>query len=107
MKLAKEILALAMNPEEGARTISHWDDGELVGAASYRMAEEGLKICNIASLRKGIGTALFKELVNVANANGMSIWLKADPDAAGFYKKMGMTAGETLPDGRIIFRTPR
>jgi GNAT superfamily N-acetyltransferase len=99
--------------EEGIGEIAHqyvWErDGEVVGVASISIEEtpftiealetmdapdlEGDKLIQLmwlASNERGMGTAMMQWAVNVAAARGHGLWIYAEPEAVGFYEKMGM-----------------
>lgn len=53
-------------------------------------------------LRSGAGGALFAWCVETAKAAGaVALTVVADPDAAGFYRRMGMTEDGREPSGSI------
>jgi hypothetical protein len=73
-----------------------------VGAMSIRFDEQGVKIANIGVVRKRHGYGAM--LVALAHAFGKPVWLKATPTACAFYEAVGFARGETLEDGRVIYR---
>ena len=53
-------------------------------------------------LRSGVGSALFEWATTKARGAGAaSMVIEADPDAAGFYRRMGAVDDGTAPSGSI------
>ena len=82
------------------------DDGRIIAMA--QLAQHG-RIADIDKLfvdpdvmRSGAGRALFAWCVETARAAGaVALTVVADPDAAGFYRRMGMTEDGKEPSGSI------
>ena len=55
-----------------------------------------------STLRAGVGRQLFDWAVNNARERGARwLWIEADPDAAGFYRRMGAIDDGVAPSGSI------
>mgnify|MGYP001115390201 CR=1 FL=1 len=81
-------------------------DGGIIGIAQLaqhgRIADIDKLFVDPAVLRSGAGRALFAWCVETARAAGaVAITVVADPDAAGFYRRMGMRDDGTEPSGSI------
>ncbi|HWA50212.1 MAG TPA: GNAT family N-acetyltransferase [Dongiaceae bacterium] len=81
-------------------------DGRIIGMAQLaqhgRIADIDKLFVDPAVLRSGAGRALFAWCVETARAVGaVAITVVADPDAAGFYRRMGMRDDGTEPSGSI------
>ncbi len=78
------------------------NDGQLcVGAASYRITDDGVKIINlgVTQKRKGYGTKLIK---SIEHATGRTdLWCHAVPEAVPFYQAVGFHIVDCLHDGRM------
>jgi len=54
------------------------------------------------TIRAGVGRKLFDWAVTTARQRGARwLWIEADPDAAGFYRRMGAIDDGTAPSGSI------
>lgn len=54
------------------------------------------------AMRAGIGRKLFDWAANAAREHGARwLWIEADPDAAGFYRRMGAMDDGVVPSGSI------
>lgn len=89
---------LTLTPEYIRRnlvwTTSH--DREIVGFGGGRLADECFTLDHLwimpATMKSGLGRALFREIEAFARAAGARrIALEADPQAEGFYLRMGAT----------------
>ena len=81
-------------------------DGRIIAMAQLaqhgRIADIDKLFVDPAILRSGAGRALFAWCVETARAAGaVAITVVADPDAAGFYRRMGMQDDGTVPSGSI------
>jgi GNAT superfamily N-acetyltransferase len=69
-------------------------DGENAELAKLFIAPE--------AIRTGIGEKLFDWATSTARAGGARwLWIEADPDAAGFYRRMGAVDDGVAPSGSI------
>jgi len=80
--------------------------GHLVGVAQVTvkgdLAELDKLFVEPISLRSGAGKALFEWATTTArNAGAVSMVIDADPDAVGFYRRMGAVDDGTAPSGSI------
>lgn len=82
----------------GAFTKNYGD--QLVGLMSFRFTEMGVKRINTLAFerRKGIGTALVKRLCEFTSE--VPQYSINAPEAVEWVRKLGMTPGETIADGR-------
>ena len=87
---------LTMRPEFIAANIAYCAMGEdnVVGFYLLTTETDGIHLDHLwilpAGMQRGIGRALFEHAVNEARAAGFdSIKIEADPNAEGFYKRMG------------------
>jgi ribosomal protein S18 acetylase RimI-like enzyme len=87
---------LTMRPEFIAANIAYcaMEDDNVVGFYVLTTEGDGVHLdhlwINPAAMRRGIGRALFEHAVNQARAAGFDlIKIEADPNAEGFYKRMG------------------
>ncbi len=81
-------------------------DGRIIGMAQLaqhgRIADIDKLFVDPAALRTGAGRQLFAWCVETARAAGaVAITVVADPDAAGFYRRMGMQDDGTVASGSI------
>jgi len=69
------------------------NSGQLEAMASVRIKGNDLEVRALASTRSqpGQGTAMMAYICRIAGAEGRGVTLDADPDAVGFYEKLGMT----------------
>src|SRR5262245_12186483 len=59
-----------------------------------------------STLRSGAGRKLFDWAVTTARERGARwLWIEADPDAAGFYRRMGAVDDGVAPSGSIPGRS--
>lgn len=55
-----------------------------------------------SAMRAGVGRKLFDWAVSAARRRGAKrLWIEADPDAAGFYRRMGAVDDGMAPSGSI------
>lgn len=55
-----------------------------------------------STIRAGVGRVLFEWATSVARERGARwLWIEADPDAAGFYRRMGAVDDGIAPSGSI------
>jgi GNAT superfamily N-acetyltransferase len=87
---------LTMRPEFITTNIAFCaiDDGRTVGFYVLTTESDGLHLDHLwilpEAIRRGIGRALFKHAVKQAAAAGFNaIQIEADPNAEGFYQRMG------------------
>jgi GNAT superfamily N-acetyltransferase len=85
------------------------EDGRIIGMAQLaqhgRIADIDKLFVDPAALRAGAGRQLFVWCVETARAAGaVAITVVADPDAAGFYRRMGMMEDGKEPSGSILGR---
>jgi GNAT superfamily N-acetyltransferase len=81
-------------------------DGHLIGVAQVtvqgELAELNKLFVEPTHLRSGAGKALFEWATSVARDAGAAIMvIDADPDAAGFYRRMGAVDKGTAASGSI------
>ena len=81
-------------------------DGRIIAMAQLaqhgRIADIDKLFVDPAALRAGAGRQLFAWCVETARAAGaVAITVVADPDAAGFYRRMGMMEDGWEPSGSI------
>ena len=89
---------LTMRPEFIAANIAYTaiENGRAVGFYVLTTEEDGLHLDHLwimpAAMRRGIGRSLFKHAVEQAGNSGFRlIKIEADPNAEGFYQRMGAT----------------
>jgi ribosomal protein S18 acetylase RimI-like enzyme len=114
---------LTMRPEFIAANIAYCaiEDGRAVGFYVLTTENDGVHLDHLwispAAMRRGIGRALFEHATAQARNSGFhSIKIEADPNAEGFYKRMGATragarvteiGGESRELPLLEFRIPR
>jgi N-acetylglutamate synthase-like GNAT family acetyltransferase len=81
-------------------------DGHVIGVAQVTVKGEPAKLDKVfvepTRLRSGAGKALFEWAANVARrAGALTMVVEADPNAAGFYRRMGAIDDGTAPSGSI------
>ena len=81
-------------------------DGRVVGVAQITLKEGIAELSSLfvepAQLRCGAGRQLFDWAKKTARAAGAAyLVIEADPDAAGFYRRMGAIDAGTVPSGSI------
>ena len=82
------------------------EDGRIIAMAQLaqhgRIADIDKLFVDPSALRAGAGRQLFAWCVEEAKAAGaVALTVVADPDAAGFYRRMGMSDDGTEPSGSI------
>jgi N-acetylglutamate synthase-like GNAT family acetyltransferase len=88
---------------EGRIRVATGGDGELLGFSGIAREEPG--VCEIEDLfvapeamGRRVGRALIEDLVAGAAAAGdREIAVTANPDAVGFYERLGFVGGESVP----------
>jgi GNAT superfamily N-acetyltransferase len=87
---------LAMRPEFIAANVAYAaiENGRAVGFYLLTAEEDGLHLDHLwitpDAMRRGIGRALFEHAVEQARNSGFAaIKIEADPNAEGFYQRMG------------------
>jgi GNAT superfamily N-acetyltransferase len=87
---------LTMRPEFIAANVAYCatEEGRVVGFYVLTTEHDGIHLDHLwiipAAMRCGIGRALFEHAVDQARAAGFDlIKIEADPNAEGFYKRMG------------------
>jgi GNAT superfamily N-acetyltransferase len=87
---------LTMRPEFIAGNVSYCavEDNRLVGFYVLTMENDGLRLDHLwilpRAMHRGIGRALFEHAAGEAKRAGNSLLkIEADPNAEGFYKRMG------------------
>ena len=101
----RDLAIRALTGSETARiAIATNGSGKIVGATSWRITPEGIKLINAGVLlrRRGIGRALVKFVAKRHPSKPM--WLKSLPRAIAFYAGLGMKPRELLSNGWRIFR---
>jgi GNAT superfamily N-acetyltransferase len=81
-------------------------EGHVIGVAQVTVKGELAKLDKVfvepTRLRSGAGKALFEWAANVARrAGALTMVVEADPNAAGFYRRMGAIDDGTAPSGSI------
>ncbi len=81
-------------------------DGHVIGVAQVTVKGELAKLDKVfvepTRLRSGAGKALFEWAANVARrAGALTMVVEADPNAAGFYRRMGAIDDGTARSGSI------
>jgi ribosomal protein S18 acetylase RimI-like enzyme len=101
---------LTMRPEFIAANVAHAaiENGRAVGFYLLTTEADGIHLDHLwilpAAMRRGIGRSLFKHAVEQAGNSGFRlIKIEADPNAEGFYQRMGarrVGVNMTKIDGR-------
>lgn len=93
---------LTMRPEFIAANVAYcaMEDDNVVGFYVLTNENDGVHLDHLwitpAAMRRGIGRALFEHAMAQARNSGFhSIKIEADPNAEGFYKRMGATRAGT------------
>ncbi len=97
--------------DRGASHVLATLDGEVVGAARYREADDGIKLERVAVMaarrRQGIGTALVKHIMAALPA-GANVYLHAQSSAIDFWSGLGFQVeGEPFMEANISHRRMR
>lgn len=91
---ATSSLQVAVEGDEIAGVVQVVVDGEKADLAKLFIAP--------STLGAGIGRQLFGWAVRTAREHGARwLWIEADPDAAGFYRRMGAIDDGMAPSGSI------
>lgn len=82
------------------------DGGRIIGVAQVSLKGDSAEVEKLFIepdvLRSGAGCALFDWCVSTARASGAAtLWIDSDPDAVGFYRRMGATEAGVAPSGSI------
>jgi GNAT superfamily N-acetyltransferase len=92
--LSASSLQVAVDGNEVAGVVQVVVDGEKADLAKLFIAP--------STLRAGAGRKLFDWAVNNARERGARwLWIEADPDAVGFYRRMGAVDDGVAPSGSI------
>jgi GNAT superfamily N-acetyltransferase len=92
--LAPSSLQVAVDGDEVAGLVQIAVEGEKADLAKLFIAP--------STLRAGVGRQLFDWAVKSARERGARwLWIEADPDAAGFYRRMGAIDDGVAPSGSI------
>jgi GNAT superfamily N-acetyltransferase len=92
--LAESSLQVAVDGEMVAGVVQVAVDGDNADLAKLFIAP--------STMRAGVGRALFDWAVKAARERGARwLWIEADPDAAGFYRRMGAIDEGVAPSGSI------
>jgi GNAT superfamily N-acetyltransferase len=92
--LAESSLQVAVDGETVAGVVQVAVDGENADLAKLFIAP--------STMRAGVGRVLFDWAVRAARERGARwLWIEADPDAAGFYRRMGAVDDGVAPSGSI------
>jgi putative acetyltransferase len=79
------------NPEKELRLVAEMD-GEIAGVGAVVVEESELRACYVlpSAARKGIGSAIVREIERIARENGAaSLHLVASMNSEAFYKTLG------------------
>lgn len=88
------IAALLRNPDDEIRVVAEWQ-GEIVGFAALVAAKHELRACYVCprAARRGIGTALVRELERIARDRGLDrLEFVSSLTAEPFYRRLGYAA---------------
>ena len=102
-KMSGRAVALsALNGSPTSELAIAYRDGQVVGAANWRITDEGVKRINTGVLKRksGIGSSLIRFII--ASNRNMPMWTKSHPQSWGFCAALGMTPGEVLENGSRI-----
>lgn len=72
----------------------------VIGAASFRVVKNSVKLISIGSLEKGCGKRMAHYIRN--KHPGMVIWGKARAAASGFYEALGAKRGLAIAAGKEL-----
>jgi hypothetical protein len=100
----RAVALAALRGSPTAQMVVAYQDDDVVGAASWRVTEDGVKRINTGVLyrQQGIGTALVKFIAR--QHLGLPMWTKSHPQSWGFCEALGMTPDEVLETGHRIYR---
>ena len=85
------------NPDDETRLIAERGDGELVGIGALVLASSELRACYVlpSATRRGVGTALVREIERIAREHGLShLSLESSVTAEPFYRALGYVVVE-------------
>jgi GNAT superfamily N-acetyltransferase len=82
------------------------EDNEIAGVVQVVVNGDRADLAKLfitpSTIRGGVGAKLFEWAANTARARGARwLWIEADPDAAGFYRRMGAIDDGVAPSGSI------
>ena len=93
--------------EKQSLIVARDEQGKLIGTASlYPKSKTQLEVSFIGkdpNSAAGVGRQMIRQAATQAAQNGQGLYVKADPAAAGFYQRMGMTQSGS-EDGFPIFK---
>ena len=103
---------LTLHPDELNTTqiqVAESADGSIAGMAQVKVIERDAELLKLFvepdRIRTGAGRLLFDWATNIARHLGAArIVIDADPDAAGFYQRMGALIERMVPSGSILGR---
>lgn len=105
LQSARGILGEIIAYHSYTRVVSVLEEGEIVGVAVYDIFEDEesgvieTHIFQIASFKPGVGTILVHEVEGIAKEEGSDmVTLVSEPDAVGFYRKLGFTPDPRYPE---------
>jgi GNAT superfamily N-acetyltransferase len=112
---AEHIRAMLFRPEPPARVLLAWDDGRLIGLASYSFVWPAAGVTHSlylkelyvteSSRKRGVGRTLMRELYRIATENGCSrVEWTADtdnPQALQFYAALGVPPNPMKQNYRV------
>jgi putative acetyltransferase len=93
-----------LNPDKGIRLVAEID-GAIVGIGELIIATNELRACYVlpSAIRKGIGSAIIREIERIALENGVTfLQMDSSVTAEPFYKALGY---EVLEYGQHILRS--
>jgi putative acetyltransferase len=93
-----------LNPDKGIRLVAEMD-GVIVGMGELIIATNELRACYVSpsAIRKGVGSAIIREIERIALENGISfLQMDSSVTAQPFYKALGY---EVLEYGKHILQS--
>jgi putative acetyltransferase len=87
----KGLQYLHLNPDREIRLVVEVD-GEIVGMGALVVANNELRACYVSpsAIRKGVGSAIIREIERIASQNGVTfLQMNSSITAEPFYKAMG------------------
>jgi putative acetyltransferase len=93
-----------INPDKGIRLVAEIE-GEIVGMGELIIATNELRACYVSpsAIRKGVGSAIIREIERIALENGVPfLQMDSSLTAEPFYKALGY---EVLEHGQHILRS--